>query len=604
MCGIFAYNGTRTASPLLLEGLRTLEYRGYDSAGIFVPGLGTIKSVGPIENLAQKLTVHGGVSGIAHTRWATHGEPTEVNAHPHVSGRVALVHNGIIENYREVKEKLSEQGHTFVSSTDTEVLAHLIAEELKGVSSLIDAVTLALKKVRGTYGIAVMDSEKRDEIVVARMGSPIVIGIAEHGMFVASDPSALIAHTKDVVYLEDGELALITSTTYTLQTLQNEERIREPERIEWDAEEAKKSGYKHFMMKEIMEGPEVLRNSSRGRVIPLKGLAKLGGIEKYAKELAEAERITIVGCGSAYYTGLVAEYMLEKFTKIPVEVELASEFRYRSPVIGKNHVVIAVTQSGETADTLAAIREAKRLGALTLGIVNVVGSTIARETDAGIYNHAGPEAGVASTKAFLSQLLVFSLLTLYLGRLRGGISRDEGITIAHAIEVLPEQLSEMLQKRASLQAIATKYAHARDFLFVGRHSHMPLAYEGALKLKEVSYIHAEGYGAGEMKHGPIAMIDENFPTVALMPKDAVYEKMVSNIEEIRARRGPVVIVTTTDAPSLAHLTDDVIVIPRTHELLQPILSAVPLQLFAYYMGVGKGYNVDRPRNLAKAVTVE
>lgn len=606
MCGIFAYNGTRTASPLLIEGLRTLEYRGYDSAGIFVPTLGTIKAVGPIDNLAKKVTVQGGTSGIAHTRWATHGEPTEANAHPHhdATGRIALVHNGIIENYREIKEVLTTKGHTFLSSTDTEVFAHLIGEELQSVPTLLEAVQSALGKVRGTYGVAVMDSERPDEIVVARMGSPIVIGIAEHGMFVASDPSALIAHTKDVVYLEDGELALITGTTYSIQSLESEERIREPQRIEWDAEVAKKSGYDHFMMKEIMEGPEVLENSMRGRIISVQGLAKLGGIERYRKELEEAERITIVGCGSAYYTGLVAEYMLEKYAKIPVEVELASEFRYRSPVIGKNHIVIAVTQSGETADTLAAIREAKKLGALTLGVVNVVGSTIARETDAGIYNHAGPEAGVASTKAFLSQLLVFSLLTLYLGRLRGTISREEGIEIAEALESLPELHRKVLGTHEKVKTVAEKYASSRDFLFVGRTSHMPIAYEGALKLKEVSYVHAEGYGAGEMKHGPIAMIDENFPTVALMPNDGVYEKMVSNIEEIRARRGPIIVVTTDDVASSAHLSEDVIVVPKTHEMLQPILTTVPLQLFAYYVGTGKGYNVDRPRNLAKSVTVE
>lgn len=606
MCGIFAYTGTRTATTILIEGLRTLEYRGYDSAGIFVPGIGTIRSVGPIANLTKKVETHGGTSGIAHTRWATHGEPTEVNAHPHtdVSGRVALVHNGIIENYRELKDALVAQGHTFTSATDTEVLAHVVGEELKETNDLFSAVRNALKKAHGTYGLAVMDAAHPDDIVVARMGSPIVIGISPHGNLVASDPSALVAHTKDVVYLEDGEIALVTPSSYKIETLLSESRERQPERIEWDQEEAKKSGYAHFMLKEIMEGPEVLRNSMRGRLIPAQGLAKLGGIEAYAKELSEAERITIVGCGSAYYTGLVAEYLIEKFARVPVEVELASEFRYRNPVIGKNHIVLAVSQSGETADTLAAIREGKARGALTLGIVNVVGSTIARETDAGIYNHAGPEAGVASTKAFLSQLLVFGLLTLYLARLRGVMSLEEGVVLAHEFDQLPGKLATILEKRAEIETVAKAYANARDFLFVGRTSHMPIAYEGALKLKEVSYVHAEGYGAGEMKHGPIAMIDENFPTVALMPKNDVFEKMVSNVEEIRARRGPIIAVLTEDSAHARDIASHSIVVPSAHELLQPILMTVPLQLFAYYFGTGKGYDVDRPRNLAKSVTVE
>jgi len=605
MCGIFAYNGTRTASLILIEGLRTLEYRGYDSAGIYVPTLGTIKAVGPIDILAKKIVTHGGTAGIAHTRWATHGQPTEENAHPHhdADGRIWLVHNGIIENYRELKDVLVKAGHRFLSSTDTEVLAHIVGEEMKTTHNLFSAVRNALLKVRGTYGIAVMNSESPEEIVVARMGSPIVLGIASHGLFVSSDPSALIAHTKDVVYLEDGELAHVRKTTYTIETLMNETRTREPERIGWDTEEAKKSGYEHFMMKEIMEGPEVLENSMRGRLIPSQGLAKLGGLEAYTKELTEIERITVVGCGSAYYAGLVGKFILEKYAKIPVEVELASEFRYRSPIIGKHHAVLAISQSGETADTLAAIREGKKQGALTLGIVNVVGSTIARETDAGVYNHAGPEAGVASTKAFISQLLVLVLLTLYLGRLRS-MSREEGIEIAKALEVLPAQIEQILLLKDSIQKIAQKYAQARDFLFIGRTAQMPIALEGALKLKEVSYIHAEGYGAGEMKHGPIAMIDENFPTVALMPHDEVYEKMVSNVEEIRARKGPIIVVTTSDAKGIEALSDDVIAVPKAHEIVQAILMTVPLQLFAYSVGTAKGFNVDRPRNLAKAVTVE
>lgn len=605
MCGVIAYTGTKTATSLLVEGLRTLEYRGYDSAGIFVPGIGTVRSVGPISALAQKVNEHGGTSGIAHTRWATHGEPTEVNAHPHhdATGRIALVHNGIIENYRELKEELIASGHAFESATDTEVLAHHIGEEYDAGGSLLDAVKRALPKVRGTYGIALIDQSRPDEIVIARMGSPIVIGVSVHGMLVASDPSALIAHTKDVVYLEDGEVALVTPSSYQIETLGGEALTRQPERVEWDAEEAKKSGYDHFMMKEIMEGPEVLRNSMRGRLVPAQGLARLAGIEGFAKELAEAERITIVACGSAYYAGLTGEYMLEKYARIPVEVELASEFRYRSPVIGKRHVVLAVSQSGETADTLAAIREAKRQGALTLGIVNVVGSSIARETDGGIYNHAGPEAGVASTKAFISQLLILSLFTLYLARLRGVMSLADGVAFAHECDMLPDKLEQILSEREHIKGVAVSYASARDFLYIGRTSNLPIAFEGALKLKEVSYIHAEGYGAGEMKHGPIAMIDESFPTVALMPSDDVFEKMLSNVEEIRARKGPIIAIAN-DADAVSHVAQDVIVVPQTHEMLAPILSTVPLQLFAYYFGTGKGYDVDRPRNLAKSVTVE
>jgi glucosamine--fructose-6-phosphate aminotransferase (isomerizing) len=606
MCGIFAYSGTRTATSLLIEGLRALEYRGYDSAGIFVPGIGIKKAVGPVNVLADAVTTHGGTSGIAHTRWATHGEPTVENAHPHrdADGRIALVHNGIIENYRDIKDQLLNEGHVFASATDTEVLTHLIGKELQTATTLLNAVRNALRQVHGTYGIAVMDENRPEEIVVARMGSPMVIGVSPHGTLVASDPSALVAHTKDVMYLEDGELALITPITCTIETMESEPRARDTERIEWSAEQAKKNGYDHFMMKEIMEGPEVLRNSMRGRIIPAQGMAKLGGIEQYARALNDAERITIVGCGSAYYSGLVAKYTLEKYAKIPVEVELASEFRYRSPVIQKNHVVIAISQSGETADTLAAIREAKKRGALTLGIVNVVGSTIARETDAGVYNHAGPEAGVASTKGFISQLVVLGLLTLYLARLRGVMSREEGVAIAHEFDQLPAKLSAILSEQETLKKIAEKYKDARDFLFVGRTTHMPIAFEGALKLKEVSYVHAEGYGAGEMKHGPIAMIDANFPTIALMPHNEVFEKMVSNVEEIRARKGPVVAIVTDTAPRIDGLADDVVVIPTAHELVLPILSVVPLQLFAYYVGTAKGYDVDRPRNLAKSVTVE
>ena len=604
MCGIFGYVGTRTAEPILIEGLRTLEYRGYDSSGIFVPGYGTVKAVGPIDMLAAKITeTIPGTSGIAHTRWATHGAPTECNAHPHsdMSGSVWVVHNGIIENYRELREGLMVQGITFKSETDTEVLAKLIGVYNRG--NLHEAVHTALKMVRGTYGIAVLSEQNPHEIIVARMGSPLVLGVGSEGHFVSSDASALLAHTKDVVYLDDGEVAIVTRENYEIMTLQGKSKEKKTERIEWDTESLQKNGYEHFLLKEIMEIPETIENAIRGRLIPEKGRAKLGGFEEVIKKLTSIQRLIVVGCGSAAYAGQLGKYMLEEYAGLPVDVELGSEFRYRKVIPHKNSALLAVTQSGETADTLASVRKGKELGLLTLGMVNVVGSTIAREVDAGVYNHAGPEVSIASTKGFISQVTAFILLTLLIGRERG-LTQGEGMEIAHALTELPSLVRKVLDSRDHIKHIAEKYAGYRDAMYIGRTFHAPVAYEGALKLKEVTYIHAEAYAGGELKHGPIAMLDKNFPVIALVPQDDVYEKMISNIQEVKARNTPVLAIATEGDHAISGIVDDVIYVPRVHPIVQPILSTIPLQLFAYYVGVAKGLNVDRPRNLAKSVTVE
>jgi glutamine---fructose-6-phosphate transaminase (isomerizing) len=604
MCGIFGYVGTRTATPLLLEGLRTLEYRGYDSSGIYVPGEGVVKAVGPIDELAKKITrTIPGTTGIAHTRWATHGAPTEKNAHPHLdmSGVIAIVHNGIVENYREIKEGLLMRGITFESDTDTEVLAKLIGTYYTG--DLCMAVREALQVVRGTYGIAVASSRDTTTLVVARMGSPIVLGVATDGTFVSSDPSALLVHTKDVVYLEDGECAVLTKDTYEVMSIKGEKKSRAIEKVEWDIESVQKQGYEHFMLKEIFEAPQVIENTIRGRLVVDKGRVKLGGLESVKKQLASLHRLVVVGCGSAYYSGLVGKYMLEEYAGLPVDVELGSEYRYKRNLPDKHSAVLAVTQSGETADTLASLRLAKQKDLLTLGVVNVVGSTIARETDAGVYNHAGPEIAVASTKAFISQLTVFVLLTLLIGRERG-MSAAEGEQIAKELQELPKIIEAYLTQTDSIKAIAEKYASYKDAMYIGRKFHTPIAFEGALKLKEVTYIHAEAYAGGELKHGSIALLDESFPVIAIAPQDDVYEKMVSNIEEVRARKAPVLLITTEGNYKATDIADDVLYIPKVHPILQPIITTIPLQLLAYYIGVAKGLNVDKPRNLAKSVTVE
>ena len=608
MCGIFAYTGkgTKDAAKVLLDGLTSLEYRGYDSAGIFIPESGSIKTPGAVDELKKRVPKDfRGKSGIAHLRWATHGEPTKINAHPHSAcgGELWIVHNGIIENFKELKKKLSAKGHTFVSESDTEVLAHLIEEHMKKTKNFEKAVLAALNVVRGTYGIAEQYKGEPDKLIAARLGSPIVIGVGKNEHFIASDPSPILKHTKKVVFLDDGDVAVLTPSSHTIYKLSSEIVKRIPQEIDWSAEEAQKGGHEYFMIKEILEAPEVIENTLRGRLIPTKGLAKLGGLESVEKQLAKIERIIIVACGTAYYAGLIGEYMLEEFAGIPVEVELGSEFRYRSPVLNQRTAVIAISQSGETADTLAAVREGKKKGALTLGIVNTVGSTIARETDAGVYNHAGPEIGVASTKAFVSQLIALTLLTIFLGRQRG-MSLAIGKKIASELKALPGKVRKILDAKESIEKLTRKYSSYRDFLFIGRKYNLPVAFEGALKLKEISYVHAEGCGAGEMKHGPLAMIDDKFPTVALAPKDSMYEKVLSNIEQIKARRGPVLAVATEGDTEIARVADDVVYVPKTLEMFTPILNVIPLQLFAYYFARDKGYNVDRPRNLAKSVTVE
>ncbi len=608
MCGIIGYIGKRDALPILVEGLHRLEYRGYDSAGVAVCDANQLfvkKSPGKITALEAELAgMPHGTSGIAHTRWATHGVPSEINAHPHLDcrGEIALVHNGIIENHQHLREWLSRSGHTFRSETDTEVLSHLIEEYFEG--DLVVAVQKALRHVLGTYGIAVCSSRTPDMIVVARLGSPLVLGIRDDECIVASDPSAVVAHTREVIYLRDGELARLSRDGYEVRTLENATVTHELEHIDWSVEAIEHGGYPHFMLKEINEEPEALENTLRGRVGVGDGLVNLGAFREIEGGLRRARKLHIVACGSAYTAGSIGEYMLEEYARMPVESDLASEFRYRNPVISPYTLVLAVSQSGETADTVAAVREAKRQGATTFGIVNVVGSTIAREVDAGMYNHAGPEIGVASTKAFISQVACLALFTVALGRMRGlGVATAEQFLTELA--ALPEKLRLILEMQESIRAIARKYAEHNHFMYIGRKYLHPLANEGALKLKEISYIHAEGYAAGEMKHGPIALVDREFPAFVLAPRNSLFEKTLSNLEELRARRAPIVALTTPDGyDALRSIVDDLIVIPKTIEPLEPILAVVPLQLFAYEIAVQRGYDPDRPRNLAKSVTVE
>ncbi len=609
MCGIVGYKGDKQAAPILLDGLKRLEYRGYDSAGLNVIDgnavAKTVKSVGKVsalEELAKNADLNGNI-GIAHTRWATHGIPSQKNAHPHSDCKeeIFIVHNGIVENYRELKEQLVKEGHVFSSETDSEVIAHLVEKFFK--TDLEDAVIEALKIVKGTYGLIVISKKEPGTMVVARNSSPIVIGMGNNEFVVASDASAILTHTKQVAYLNDGEAAVIDSRGIRFTNLAREKLLKRAVTLEWSIKEAKKGGYPHFMLKEIFEQPESVKISMAGRMVESEGLAKLGGLESVEKRLREVERIIIVGCGTAYFAGLVGEYMLEEYAGIPVEVEYASEFRYRKPVLDKNTALLCISQSGETADTLAALNEAKRKGVLTLGIVNVVGSTIARETDAGVYNHIGPEIGVASTKAFTSQLVILALLTLFLGRQRA-MSLATGQRMIRELKRLPDAMKMVLKRESQIKKLAEKYHRYGNFLYIGRKYNFPIALEGALKLKEVSYLHSEGYGAGEMKHGPIALINENFPTVGIAPSDSVYEKMISNLEEVKARKGPIIAIASEGDEAIKRISDDVIYIPKTLEMLTPIVSVVPLQLFAYYCSVLNGVDPDKPRNLAKSVTVE
>jgi len=620
MCGIVGYIGEQQVAPLLIQGLKRLEYRGYDSAGIAVAKNGALlvrKEAGKIAELEKMLVADPveGVYGIGHTRWATHGPPNQRNSHPHVSenGDFAVVNNGIIENAQPLKRKLQERGHTFASDTDTEVLVHLIEDIFNsGISEdggragkLERAVEAALQQIEGTYGIAVISSKDPKKIVAARLGSPLLIGVGEQGeTFVASDAAAVIAHTRDVIYLDDGDMATVTEGGYTVHRHNQGPVSRPISRVDWDLDEVERGGYDHFMLKEIMEQPETLRETMRGRLLEEEGNVKLGGLTAMDNELLELERIIILGCGTSWHSGLIGEYMLEDIARVPTDVEYASEFRYRRPVVEPNTLTIAISQSGETADTLWAMREARQQGATALGIVNAVGSTIARETDAGVYLHAGPEIGVASTKAFTSQVVVLAMMTIHLGRLRGTLTASRGREIVRALQQLPEQVARLLEHEDEIKKLAAEYKDSRNFLYLGRGYNFPAALEGALKLKEISYIHAEGYPAAEMKHGPIALIDEQMPVVVIAPKDAVYDKVRSNIDEVKARGGCIIGVISEDDTELEGVVDHVIRIPRTHDALTPILASVPLQLLAYHIAVLRGTNVDQPRNLAKSVTVE
>lgn len=608
MCGIVGYVGGRIATPMLIDGLKRLEYRGYDSAGIAImngKGVETFRAAGKIARLESVIESKPplGTMGIAHTRWATHGPPTERNAHPHMSmdGTIAVVHNGIIENATTLKASLEARGFLFKSDTDSEVLAHLIQAAYAG--NLEAAVIEALRQVDGTYGVAVITSNEKEKIVAARKGSPLLIGLGDGEYYVASDASAILAHTRQVVYLDDGDIAVITREGYKVVDLDAVIRDKPVSRIEWDLQQIERGGYPHFMLKEIFEQPITVENTMRGRLILEEGFSKLGGLNISKEDLLKIDNITITACGTSWHSALIGEMMIEELCRIPVEVEYASEYRYRNPIVTPTTLCIVISQSGETADTLAAMREAKRRGARTLGIVNVVGSTIAREDDGGIYVHAGAEIGVASTKAFTSQVIALALFTLKLARLRD-LSVERGRAIAQAMAKLPEQIQSILDRADEIEALAEEFKRASNFLYLGRGYNFPAALEGALKLKEISYIHAEGYPAAEMKHGPIALIDEMMPVVCIAPHDSVFEKITSNIQEVKARKGTIIAITTRDEPSLAGRLDYEFRIPETIDLLSPILASVPLQLLAYYIAVKRGCNVDQPRNLAKSVTVE
>ncbi len=609
MCGIIGYIGTKEATPILLEGLHRMEYRGYDSAGLAIingKGLHIAKLPGRIQGLEDLVQSDPptGTIGLAHTRWATHGPPTQINAHPHTccNDRIAVVHNGIIENAGALRERLAERGHVFKSETDTEVVAHLIEEEYDG--DLGDAVRAALRHVEGTYGLVVLSQDSPDELVAARMGSPLLVGINDGELFVASDAAAIVGHTRRVIYLDDGEMVTLSRGGYQMRDLENTHVDKTIDEISWDLKEIEKGGYPHFMLKEIYEQPEAIRNAMRGRLQLSEGTAVLGGLSHIDDESWRGfERIVLTACGTSWHAALVGEYLLEDATRIPIEVEYASEFRYRNPVIDDHTLMFAISQSGETADTLAAVREGQRRGGRVLGIVNVVGSSIARATDGGIYIHAGPEIGVASTKAFTCQITVLALLTLFLGR-RRHLSAERGRELAEAMWQLPEQLQQVLERDDLIREIAEQYCEATNFLYLGRGLNFPVALEGALKLKEISYIHAEGYPAAEMKHGPIALIDQNMPVVVVATRDSVYSKVLSNVEEVKARRGRVLAIVNDGDSDVARLADHVIEVPETDDMLTPILSVVPLQLLAYHIAVLRGCDVDKPRNLAKSVTVE
>ncbi|MFC2175738.1 glutamine--fructose-6-phosphate transaminase (isomerizing) [Bacteroidota bacterium] len=612
MCGIVAYIGNREAYPILIKGLKRLEYRGYDSSGVCLHNgeLNVYKCKGKVSDLEDfaKDLDRSGTMGIGHTRWATHGEPNDVNAHPHYSGNeeLAIIHNGIIENYGVLKEELIQRGHEFKSDTDTEVLVHLIEDvQANEGLDLAETVRVVLSQVIGAYAIAVMDKKRPDRLIGAKKGSPMVIGIGKDEFFLASDATPIIEHTKEVVYLEDEQIVeLVRGEEMKIRTIENEIHTPYIHELEMHLEVLEKGGYDHFMLKEIFEQPRSIADSMRGRYHTEAGTVSLGGIIDYEQKMANAQRIIIVACGTSWHAGLVGEYLIEDLARIPVEVEYASEFRYRNPIISEKDVVIAISQSGETADTLAALELAKSKGATIIGICNVVGSSISRITDGGSYTHAGPEIGVASTKAFTSQVTVLILMALRLAHKKGTIQESRFHQILAALEKIPAQVEEVLKSAKQVEFIASRYKDARNFLYLGRGYNFPVALEGALKLKEISYIHAEGYPAAEMKHGPIALIDEEMPVVVVATSKGSYEKVISNIQEVKARKGKIIAVVTKGDKAAADLADHVIEIPETEEELVPILASVPLQLLSYYIAVMRDCNVDQPRNLAKSVTVE
>ena len=612
MCGIVGYTGSRDAYPILLKGLKRLEYRGYDSAGIALWQEGNLqvyKKKGRVADLEESLPGQPlqGNLGIGHTRWATHGEPSDRNAHPHVSqkGTLTMIHNGIIENYAAIKQELISKGYTFQSDTDTEVLLNFI-EEIREQNScdLEEALRIALRRIVGAYCILLLSSDDPSTILAARKGSPLVIGIGKGEHFLASDASPIIEYTREVVYVNDYQIAIVRPDELILKNLGNEKQTPYITRLDMELSAIEKGGYEHFMLKEIMEQPETVFDCLRGRLLASEGQIIMSGIDKHLPAFQQAARIMIVACGTSWHAGLVAEYLIETFARIPVEVEYASEFRYRDPVIHPGDIIIAISQSGETADTLVALESAKSKGAFIFGVVNAVGSSIARLSDAGAYTHAGPEIGVASTKAFTGQLVVLMMMALKLGHARGTLSTQDYQGLLLELEQVPQKIKDILGMQDQIKLLAEKYKDARDFLFLGRGYNFPIALEGALKLKEISYIHAEGYPAAEMKHGPIALVDDQLPVLFVATRDAFYEKIVSNIQEIKARKGKVIAIVSKGDTVIPGLADDVIEVPELHEAIAPLLNVIPLQLLSYYTGVAKGLDVDKPRNLAKSVTVE
>ncbi|MCE5230229.1 glutamine--fructose-6-phosphate transaminase (isomerizing) [bacterium] len=610
MCGIIGVIARRDVGATLLEGLKNLEYRGYDSAGFAVirdgDGFVVRKEVGRVGQLDQYLPdAAGGKIGIAHTRWATHGPPTQINAHPHLSndGRFAIVHNGIIENYAVLRELLEKYGVRFVSQTDSEVVAQLIAHEARNGAA--DPIREAVLRLEGTFGLLILDRENPNRLVAVRQGSPLLIGIGEGEYYAASDAAAILAHTRQVIYIDDGEIAEITLDGFQTHTFANEPVVHAPSRIDWEIESIEKGGYPHFMLKEIMEQPQALRNCFAGRLRPVEGTVRLGGIAPLEDDfIRRLGRLVITGCGTAWHAGLVGEYLLEELARLSVEVEYASELRYRNPILGYGDLLIAISQSGETADTLAALREARLRGARVMGICNVVGSTIAREAGIGVYTHAGPEIGVASTKAFVTQVATLAMLAIQWGRLRGVLSHVDATRLAESLEQIPNHIAHACGQSDTIRAIAEAYADTSNALYLGRGINFPIALEGALKLKEIAYIHAEGYPAAEMKHGPIALIDERMPVVVIATEDKIRDKILSNIHEIRARKGRVVAVATEGDTAIAENASHVIYVPRVPPILSPLVNVIPLQLLAYHAAAIRGCEIDKPRNLAKSVTVE